>query len=169
MKITTNKLLPSVIKQKSESQNGCFKKMNHAKFSQKQTFNTYVRVSGGKKCLFFGKFGVFCFLETPVLRFALLPYYQQAIMEMLIKTATKNTGTWESAEKKTSTFNRKINSINYETTALRNSFNAFAASNSEFIEVTKYEEINDKVTTNSSSQKSQSEVKSRPNAAITEN
>ena len=30
-------------------------------------------VSGGKKCLFFGKFGVLCFLETPVLRFALLP------------------------------------------------------------------------------------------------
>ena len=25
--------------------------------------------------LFFGKFGVLCFLETPVLRFALLPYY----------------------------------------------------------------------------------------------
>ena len=93
MKITTNKLLQSVIKQKSESQNGCFKKINHAKFSQKQTFNTYVRVSGGKKCLFFGKVGVLCFLETPVLRFALLLYYQQAIMEMLIKTAIKNTGT----------------------------------------------------------------------------
>ena len=25
----------------------------------------------------FGKFNVLCFLETPVLRFALLPYYQQ--------------------------------------------------------------------------------------------
>ena len=32
-------------------------------------------ISGGKKCSFFGKFGVLCFLETPVLRFALLPYY----------------------------------------------------------------------------------------------
>ena len=31
-------------------------------------------VSGGKKCLFFGNFGVLFFLETPVLRFALLPY-----------------------------------------------------------------------------------------------
>ena len=31
-------------------------------------------VSGDKKCLFFGNFGVLCFLETPVLRFALLPY-----------------------------------------------------------------------------------------------
>ena len=85
MKITTNKLLPSVIKQKSESQNGCFKKMNHAKFSQKQTFNTYVRVSGGKKCLFFGKFGVFCFLETPVLRFTLLPYYRRVNILYAIK------------------------------------------------------------------------------------
>ena len=35
---------------------------------------TYVCVPGGKKCLFYGKFGVLCFLETPVLRFALLPY-----------------------------------------------------------------------------------------------
>ena len=39
----------------------------------------YVCVSGGKKCSFFrkfGKFGVLFFLEKPVLRFALLPYYQ---------------------------------------------------------------------------------------------
>ena len=33
-------------------------------------------VSGGKKCSFFGKVSVFCFLVTPVLRFALLPYYR---------------------------------------------------------------------------------------------
>ena len=33
-------------------------------------------VSGGKKCLFFRNFGMLCFLETPVLRFALLPYYR---------------------------------------------------------------------------------------------
>ena len=33
--------------------------------------HTYVCVSGGKKCLFFRKFDVLCFLETPVLRFAL--------------------------------------------------------------------------------------------------
>ena len=37
----------------------------------------YVCVSGGKKCLFSGNFGVLCFLETPVLRFALLPYYRR--------------------------------------------------------------------------------------------
>ena len=34
--------------------------------------HTYVCVSGSKKCLFFRKFGVFCFLETSVLR---LPFY----------------------------------------------------------------------------------------------
>ena len=28
--------------------------------------HTYVYVSGGKKHMFFGKFGVLCFLETPV-------------------------------------------------------------------------------------------------------
>ena len=70
---------PSVLKQKGESLNGCFKKAKHAKISEKQTFltpdtHTSVCVSGGKKCLFFGNFGVLCFLETPVLRFALLPY-----------------------------------------------------------------------------------------------
>ena len=37
-------------------------------------------VSGGKKCLFFEKSGVFCFLETPILRFALLPYYGQTVL-----------------------------------------------------------------------------------------
>ena len=34
-------------------------------------------LSGGKKCLFFGKFDVLCFLEKPILRFALLPYYRR--------------------------------------------------------------------------------------------
>ena len=29
---------------------------------------------------FSGKFGVLCFLVTPVLRFALLPYYQQNLV-----------------------------------------------------------------------------------------
>ena len=32
-------------------------------------FLTYVRASGGKKCLFFGKFDLLCFFQTPVLRF----------------------------------------------------------------------------------------------------
>ena len=41
-------------------------------------------VSGGKKCLFFGKFGLLCFLETPVLRFALLPYYRRSIALIVV-------------------------------------------------------------------------------------
>ena len=59
------------MRQKGESQNGCFKKAKHAKISEK------ICVSGGKKCLFFGNFDILCFLETPVLRFALLPYYRR--------------------------------------------------------------------------------------------
>ena len=42
--------------------------------------NSYVCVSAGKKCSFFGKFDVLCFLKTPVLRFALLRYYQRYIL-----------------------------------------------------------------------------------------
>ena len=69
----------------TESQDKCFKKTNHAKFSEEQIFlppdtHTYVCVSGGKKCLFFQKSSVFSFLETPVLRFPLLPYYRQYVM-----------------------------------------------------------------------------------------
>ena len=36
-------------------------------------------VSGGKKCSFFGKFALLCFLETLVLRFAILPYDRRFI------------------------------------------------------------------------------------------
>ena len=84
-----------VIIQKVESQNGCYKKTKHAKFSQKRTFLTDVTkfilpqvylpldtymclyISGGKKCSFFRKFGLLCFLVIPVMIFAFLPYYQQ--------------------------------------------------------------------------------------------
>ena len=73
----------SVIRKNGESQNGCFKTRKHTKFSEKQTFVTpwsaHVRVSGGKKCSFFGNFGVLSFRETPVLRFALFPYYRRII------------------------------------------------------------------------------------------
>ena len=69
----------SVIRQKGESQNWCFRKTKHAKFSEKRTFfYPLIRAyQGVKKCSFFGKFGVLGFPETPVLRFALLPYYRQ--------------------------------------------------------------------------------------------
>ena len=66
--------ISSVIRQKGESQNGCSKKQNTPNFPNTRT---YVCASGGKKCLFFGKFGVLCFLGTLVFRFALLPYYRR--------------------------------------------------------------------------------------------
>ena len=61
---------------------GVSRKQSMPKFPKNKHFlppdtNTCVCVSGGKKCLFFGNFGVLCFLETPVLRFALLPYYRR--------------------------------------------------------------------------------------------
>ena len=69
----------SAIRQKSESQSGCYKKTKHIKFSTKRTFLTpyvcaylvCVCVSGSKKCSFFGKFGLLCSPVTHVLRFAL--------------------------------------------------------------------------------------------------
>ena len=39
--------------------------------------HTSLCVSGFKKCSCFGKFGVFCLLVTPVMRFALLLYYRR--------------------------------------------------------------------------------------------
>ena len=48
--------------------------------------HTYVCVSGFKKCLFFEKFGVICFLETPILRFALLSYYRRILVVAYLNT-----------------------------------------------------------------------------------
>ena len=74
-------LSSSVIMQKSESQNRCYKKTKHAKFSEKRIFRTCACASqGGRKCLFFGKFDVLCFLVTPLLRFALLLYCRQVLV-----------------------------------------------------------------------------------------
>ena len=56
------------------------------KKNEKRTFlapDTHtVCVSRGKKCSFFGKFDVLYFLETPVLRFALLPYYRRVSIKI---------------------------------------------------------------------------------------
>ena len=43
--------------------------------------HTYVCISRGKKCLFFGKFDMLCFLETPLLRIALLLYYRRYYLQ----------------------------------------------------------------------------------------
>ena len=52
--------------------------------------HAYVCVSGVKKCSFFGKFGLLCFLETPVLRFALLPYYRRITTANILHGAKIN-------------------------------------------------------------------------------
>ena len=73
-----------VIRQKSESQNGFYKKAKHGKFSEKRTFftpdkHTFICLSGSKKCLLIGKFHVLCFLVTLILRFDVLSYYRRKI------------------------------------------------------------------------------------------
>ena len=73
----------SVIKQKGEPQNGRFKKTKHGKFSEKASISySLIRTrtsayQGVRNVCFFWKFGVLCFLETPVLRFGLLRYYRR--------------------------------------------------------------------------------------------
>ena len=61
---------------------GVSRKQSMPNFPKNENFlppgmHTYVCISGGKKCPFFGKFDFVCFLETPVLRFALLHYYRR--------------------------------------------------------------------------------------------
>ena len=68
----------SIIRQKYESLNGVTRKQSTPHFPKNEHFlpsNTHkcVCVLGGKKCWFFGKFDVLCFLVTPVLRYSLLP------------------------------------------------------------------------------------------------
>ena len=66
----TRKADPSTVSRKQSTPS--FSKMEHLLPPDTHT-NMYI--SGGKKCSFFGKFGVLCFLEIPGLRFAFLPYY----------------------------------------------------------------------------------------------
>ena len=59
-------------------------KMTAWKFQDSNQYSIYFR---SKKCSFFGKFDVICFLEKPVLRFALLPYYRRYISYRCRKTS----------------------------------------------------------------------------------
>ena len=73
--LNTKTTMIHIFGSKTESQNVCYKKTKHAKFSKKRTFLK----SGGKKCSLFGKFDVLWFLVTPVLRFDLLPHYRRYV------------------------------------------------------------------------------------------
>ena len=70
----------SRIRKKSGSQNGRNKKIKI--FRKTNISNSLIHTltcayQGEKKCSFHRKFGPLCFLGTPVLRFALLPYYRR--------------------------------------------------------------------------------------------
>lgn len=69
---------------------------------------------------------------------------------------------------------RKIALLNttlkkFETIVLKNHFKSFAISGNKFNEVTENQELYDNLTIGNSPQKSQLEIKRRPNIAITEN
>ena len=69
---------------------GVSREQSKPKFPKNKHFlhpdmHTYVCVSGGKKCLFFGNFGVLCSLETPVLRFAILPHCRRTPVYYALK------------------------------------------------------------------------------------
>ena len=71
-----------VKRQKGESQNGGKKKTKQAEFSEKRTFLTsrcahlHVCLSGWKKCSFFEKLGLLCFV-TSIFIINLMPYYRR--------------------------------------------------------------------------------------------
>ena len=100
------KIMILVIMQKANLKTEVYKKTKHTRFLKKCTFFTtwYAHelfykivnstvsffakklacVSGGKKCSFFGKFGVLSFLVSFVLRFALWPYHTRWNCWMLL-------------------------------------------------------------------------------------
>ena len=57
-------------------------------------------VSEGKKCSFFRKFDVLCFLETPVLRFVFLITDEFMMINDLVKNGEKNRKNYETAHRK---------------------------------------------------------------------
>ena len=79
-------------KAKGRISKGYFKKTKRVKFSEKLIFLTpwYVLLIRTRMCTyqvvtsFSQKFGMLCFLETPVLRFALMLYYRRYITNIWI-------------------------------------------------------------------------------------
>ena len=70
--VLLNKSISSIVMQNGESQNGGNKKLDTPNF-------LYLWISGGKKCSF-GKFSMFYFLATSVLKFTVLPYFRVYVM-----------------------------------------------------------------------------------------
>ena len=72
--------IPSVMRQNDDSQSDGYRKTKHAKFFEKRKpshflIRTRTCYAQGKRCSFFGKFRLHCFLATNTLRYALLSSY----------------------------------------------------------------------------------------------
>ena len=112
--------ISSAIKQKGKSQNGCYKKKSFRKIN---IFYPLIstRISGGKKCSFFEKFGVLCFLVTPVLRLVLLPYCRR--YKFFVKSFTWYHYTlrfdWQSALREISYLRTRWMRAEYVTSSLK--------------------------------------------------
>ena len=81
---TTRKLSVSNLKSKYLSSKELWLKIDENSsaeglISKQMSNHMHMCVSGGKKCLLFGTFGVLYFLVTPVLRFVLLPYCRRIL------------------------------------------------------------------------------------------
>ena len=102
-----------------------FQERKHAKFSEKRTFLTpwyshvYVWVSGGKKCSLFGKFGALSFLETPVLRFALLPYYRWSLLFLIVSVHTFQSKKLQTCNWFLINYSMLVNKIGFRTQSLK--------------------------------------------------
>ena len=72
--------ISSVIRQKGESQNGCFKKNKARQFSGKRTFLNPCAYQGVRNVRFLDNLACSVFVETSVLRFTLLPYYRRFVV-----------------------------------------------------------------------------------------
>ena len=77
-----SKIISNEVK-RSNLKTGVPRKQSTPNFPKNEHFlpsdmHAHVCVSEGKKCSFFGKCDVLCFLETHFLRLALLPYYRRS-------------------------------------------------------------------------------------------
>ena len=88
-KIVGNNAKGRISKRVFQENKACqiFRKMN---ISYPLIISTRTCAHQGVRNVRFSKFGVFCFLETPVLRFVLLPYYRQIVNAELCKHCELN-------------------------------------------------------------------------------
>ena len=88
-KIVGNNAKGRISKRVFQENKACqiFRKMN---ISYPLIISTRTCAQQGVRNVRFSKFGVFCFLETPVLRFVLLPYYRQIVNAELCKHCELN-------------------------------------------------------------------------------